>query len=340
MALPQDEFRTRVRPEPAPPSLTSIVSTPGASAFAAPPRARFDEFIRWTIGGERATLAGRLPADEREAFLNYYSGLPDPRDEAAVRRYLRGLWHSDIGWVARWIAERASERPLGLEPVRVLDAGSGFGTYSMLYACMGAEVAGADLRDDRLLVSRRRLELFEERTRRGLRVRFERIDVTEEIESKYDLVWVYNAISHIDPVEPFLKGVARQLAPQGVLVIGDINGGNPQHTRRLDALRSEVHGTFTDADGGVHRYAHEQTFSPEDLERVLHQNGFVVAHHELLTGGAGRTPEALQGLLRLGASIPWLSRKLARRQFVVASAAYSRSAVPSPALAVAARKAS
>jgi hypothetical protein len=134
-------------------------------------------------------------------------------------------------------------------------------------------------------------------------------------------VWVYNAISHIDPVELFLQGVAQQLTSQGVLVIGDINGGNPRHRQRLDALRSEVHGTLTDSDGVVHQYAHEQTFSRADLRRILRQNGFDIAHHELLTGGSGRMPEALQGCLRLPAAVPWLSDLIARRQFVVARAA-------------------
>ena len=322
MALPQDDFRrdSALRLHASAPAWPGRAQGFGDSAPS--PRAVFDEFIRWTIGDERAALAGRLDADERDAFLKYYSFLPDVRNEAAVRRYLRGMWFSDIGWVARWIAKRASRRPLGLEPVRVLDAGSGFGTYSLLYACMGAEVTAVDLREDRLRVARRRLELFEERARRSLPVRIERTDVTEDIESRYDLVWVYNAISHIDPVDPFLQGVARQLSPQGVLVIGDINGGNPRHLRRLDLLRTEVHGTFTDTDGVVHRYAHEQTFTAGAMRDVLERNEFEIVRHELLLGGSGRAPEALQGLLRLGAGIPVLSRRLARRQFVVARAVW------------------
>jgi 2-polyprenyl-3-methyl-5-hydroxy-6-metoxy-1,4-benzoquinol methylase len=278
----------------------------------------FDEFIRWTLGAERGALATVLTVEERAAFLAYYAGLPDPGDEAAVRRYLRGLWHSDIGWVARWISERASRRPAGTGAMRVLDAGSGFGTLSMLYACMGAEVTAVDLSEERVKVSRRRLELFERRTRRLLPVRFERVDVTEDIESRHDLVWVYNAISHIDPVERFLQRVVRHLTPRGALVIGDLNGGNSACTRRLDAMRAEVHGSFTDSDGVVHRYANERVFSPPELRRILRENGFEIEHHELLARGSSRIPEALQGPLRLAARVPWLSQRLARRQFVVA----------------------
>jgi len=46
------------------------------------------------------------------------------------------MWRGEAGWTARWIAARLERFP----DVRVLDAGSGFGTYSMLYAAIGAEV--------------------------------------------------------------------------------------------------------------------------------------------------------------------------------------------------------
>ena len=183
MALPQNDFRRDTALRLHSPAAAWPGRAYGFGDSAPAPRTVFEEVVRWTIGGERGALAGRLPAQEREAFLEYYAGLPDVRSEVDVRRYLRGLWHSDIGWVSRWIAEQGRRRPLGLEPVQVLDAGCGFGTYSLLYACMGAEVTAVDLREDRLHVARRRLELFEERTRRSLGLRIERIDVTEDIDA-------------------------------------------------------------------------------------------------------------------------------------------------------------
>ena len=86
----------------------------------------------------------------------------------------RGMWRSEAGWTARWIAERRAQG----RAVRVLDAGSGFGTYSMLYAAVGAEVTGVDLRPDRLSAAERRLDFYHGNTGRELAVRYDRSDLT------------------------------------------------------------------------------------------------------------------------------------------------------------------
>ena len=191
------------------------------SATAAEARKAFERFVRWTIESEYAPVQERLPKGEREAFAAYYKNLPKPGAEAAIRRYLRGFWRSEAGWTARWIVERA--RAIGKRP-RVLDAGSGFGTYSMLYAAVGGEVLGADLRPDRLDAAQKRLAFHHEQTGESLPVQYQRADLTREWEGDHDLVWVYNALSHIEPLEAFLTQTARHLTPGGVLVIGDING--------------------------------------------------------------------------------------------------------------------
>src|SRR5262249_43128063 len=112
-------------------------------------RARFERFLRWTIEVEYPAHATFLPPGEREAFGEYYQDLPAPGDGPGIARLLRGVWRGDAGWTARWIAAH--------EGVRVLDAGSGFGTFAMLYASVGGQVTAADLRPDRLAAAERRL---------------------------------------------------------------------------------------------------------------------------------------------------------------------------------------
>lgn len=274
-------------------------------------REAFEEFVRWTIEVERPEGATFLPADEREAFLGYYRNLPSPRDEPGIRRYLRGFWRSEAGWTARWLAAR--ERP------RVMDAGSGFGTYAMLYAAVGAEVTGADLRPERLDAAERRLRFYRESTGRSLRVRYARADLTREWDAPVDLVWVYNALSHIDPLEAFLRAVRDHLNPGGVLVVGDINGAHPEHQRRLARLRSEVHQEYVAPDGQRHAYAVERTFTPRQMRAVVEENGLRVVHHEMFWGGLGVLPEPVyQGVLR-PLQRPWAPfAGHARRQLVVA----------------------
>ncbi len=275
-------------------------------------RAAFEAFIRWTIAVERPEGATFLEEPQRAAFLDYYRDLPGPSDEDAIRRYLRGFWRSEAGWAARWLAAR--DHP------RVMDAGAGFGTYSMLFASVGASVTGADLRPDRLEAAKRRLEFHEKSTGRPLDVRYARTDLTRDWPEPVDLVWVYNAISHIAPLDAFLSAVRRRLEPGGVLVIGDLNGGNPIHVRRLNKLRAEIHQQYVAPDGERHDYAVERTFTLREMRDVLERGGLRVVHHEIFWGGLGVLPEPLyQGVVRplQRPGIPF--HALARRQLVVAT---------------------
>lgn len=280
----------------------------------------FDRFVRWTIEKEYAGVQAHLPEGEREAFADYYKNLPKAGDEAAIRRYLRGFWRADAGWTARWLGARA--RATGRRP-RVMDAGSGFGTYSMLYAAVGASVTGADLRPDRLAAAQKRLAYHREQTGETLDVRYDRADLTREWDGDHDLVWVYNALSHIDPLEGFLAQVCRHLLPGGVLVVGDINGAHPEHVTRLEQLRgSDVHQEYVAPDGQRHQYAVERTFPPSEIRAIFAANGLRMVHHELYWGGLGALPEPIYRGFMVPLQSQWrLGHGRARRQLVVATVA-------------------
>jgi SAM-dependent methyltransferase len=282
-------------------------------------RAAFERFVRWTIEKEYGPVQAVLPESEREAFASYYNRLPAPGDETTIRRYLRGFWRSEAGWTASWLAERA--RATGRRP-RVMDAGSGFGTYSMLYAAVGADVVGADLRPDRLAAAEKRLAFHQQQTSEALSVRYVRADLTREWDADYDLVWVYNALSHIDPLEAFLAQVRRHLLPGGVLVVGDINGAHPEHVARLQQLRGDaVHQEYVAPDGERHHYAVERTFPPAEIRQIFEANGLKMVAHEIYWGGLGRLPDPIYGLCLVPLQRQWwFGHGFARRQLVVATA--------------------
>lgn len=290
------------------------MTTDGTVSVAS--RGAFEDFLRWTIAHEWPAHERFLPEGEREAFASYYRSLPAARDEAGVRRFVRGFWRSEAGWAARWIMERS--RRLG-RAARVMDAGSGFGTYAMLYAAVGGDVTGADLRPDRLDAAQKRLEFHRSETGQSLPVRYVRADLTREWEESVDLVWVYNALSHIDPLDDFLQKVRAHLEPGGVLVVGDINGALPSHQKRLAEVRSEVHQEYVAPDGTRHAYAVERTFSPAQMREVMEANGLRVVHHELYWGGMGALPDPLYAMLRLLQTQWQLGQGHARRQLLVAT---------------------
>ena len=283
-------------------------------------RGAFERFVRWTIEQEYGPVQAVLPEGEREAFASYYNRLPTPGDEASIRRYLRGFWRSEAGWTAGWLAARSRAR--GRRP-RVMDAGSGFGTYSMLYAAVGAEVVGADLRPDRLAAAQKRLAFHTEQTGTALPVRFVRADLTREWDADYDLVWVYNALSHIDPLEAFLAQARKHLVPGGVLVVGDINGAHPEHVARLQQLRGDaVHQEYVAPDGERHTYAVERTFPPAEIRKIFESNGLRMVAHEIYWGGLGALPDPVYRLCLAPLQRQWwFGHGFARRQLVVATAA-------------------
>jgi len=276
-------------------------------------RSRFERFQRWTIQVEYPARTQFLSADVVGAFSDYYKKLPAPDDEAAIRHRLRGTWRGDSGWACRWLGER--DQPA------VLDAGSGFGTFAMLFAAVGADVTAVDLRPDRLQAAEQRLAFYRRTTGEPLAVRNLRADLTREWDRKVDLVWVYNALSHIDPLDPFLQAVRDHLKPGGVLVVGDINGAHPGHLRRLATLRQEVHQEYVAPDGARHAYAVERTFSPHEMREVMTRNGLRVVHHELYWRGMAALPDPLYASLLRPLQLQWnLGHRIARRQVIVAAA--------------------
>ncbi|HET7224822.1 MAG TPA: class I SAM-dependent methyltransferase [Candidatus Eisenbacteria bacterium] len=272
--------------------------------------------MRWTIEQERPAVATFLPADECAGFVDYYRGLPAADDARAIAGYARGLWRGEAGWAARWIA--AARARTGRAP-RVLDAGCGYGTFSLLFAAVGAEVTGADLRPDRLAVADCRREFHAASTGTTLSVVFERRDLARDWQERFDVVWVHNALSHIDPLEPFLDRVGRQLTPGGVLVVGDINGANPAQRRRLARLRSEVHQEYVAPDGRRHAYAVERPFTPDELDAEARAHGLTSVHHELYWTGLARAPELVYvALIAPLQGWRWFGRRWGRRQLFVA----------------------
>lgn len=276
----------------------------------------FEGFVRWSIERELPNAPAFLAGEELAGFQAYYRTLPRPADSEEIRAYVRGLWRGEVGFTARWIAAAVARLE---RPPRVLDAGCGHGTFSLLFAAMGADVVGADLRPDRLAVAERRSARYAADTGRALAVRFERRDLASDWQASFDLVWVHNALSHIDPLEPFLDRVATHLAPGGVFVVGDINGANPQHRRRLNALRGEVHQEYVAPDGHRYAYAVERPFAPRELRQLAEARGLIVVRHELYWFGLASAPDWLHaGVLAPLQSHAGLGAHWARRQLFVA----------------------
>jgi SAM-dependent methyltransferase len=174
---------------------------------------------------------------------------------------------------------------------RVLDAGCGHGSESLLFALAGADVTGVDLVEERVRLARARAAWWSEKVGRDLRVSFANRNIFQLLdEQTFDCVWLQEAIQHIHPAEKFLKTAFNALRPGGVVVVSDSNKWNPLtivemipfYWRNGGQLTWFVHTKYKDPDTGQPvEMASERLFSRRGLSRMLADAGFEVTHVEV-----------------------------------------------------------
>jgi 2-polyprenyl-3-methyl-5-hydroxy-6-metoxy-1,4-benzoquinol methylase len=220
--------------------------------------------------------------------LNYQSahGL----DIQALRRYYQNLFLTDgtpsplgvYGYASRLAPALQS---LGeAEPtVRLLDAGCGYGTESLLFALLGAKVTGVELVSERTELARLRRDFYQKRVSASLSAQFINADIIRYLKraGPFDVIWIMEAISHIHPLEAFLPLAYQRLSPGGLLITSDPNALNPITLYRAYRIRGAPRYTLRikarDPDSGAPVYeAVERIFSVLDYTRMLSKTGFEV----------------------------------------------------------------
>jgi 2-polyprenyl-3-methyl-5-hydroxy-6-metoxy-1,4-benzoquinol methylase len=203
----------------------------------------------------------------------YYRALvADPR-RRAFHRY---------NWVRRTapLVQLLEGLPRREAPWRLLDAGCGVGTESIFCSVLrdDVDVTGVDISSRRLAVARARLAAYERRIRRPLRARFLARDVFDVLRSdEFDIIWIMEAISHIDPAEQFLVAAHQSLAQAGHLVISDSHALNPAMAWRVVRLRGQgvpEHAHRTTASGQRVPYAQERLLCVGQLAKMLKRSGY------------------------------------------------------------------
>lgn len=121
-------------------------------------------------------------------------------------------------YVQREVRALIEAMPAG-RPVRVLDAGTGFGQYAyfLLDAFPRTEVVAVDVKADYLATARR----FFDRTPHAERITFRQLDLTEPMDEAdaFDLVLSVDVMEHIEDDRAVFENVRRVLRPGGYLVV-------------------------------------------------------------------------------------------------------------------------
>lgn len=229
------------------------------------------KFYDVLIAEVTANKAG-LTDEEYKTLNRYYRGLAS---NERLRPFYRYNWQRRI----RPMTQRLSGLPRTAIPWRVLDAGCGVGTESILWAVLrdDVDVVGVDISPERLQTAVSRLAYHERLWKRPLSVQFFNRNIFDVLgERPFDLIWTMEAISHIDPAESFLSAAFDNLTPGGSLIISDSHLLNPAMMWRLIKMRRHVplRSQKTLAGGEQISYAHERLFAVPGLNRLLRRAGF------------------------------------------------------------------
>jgi 2-polyprenyl-3-methyl-5-hydroxy-6-metoxy-1,4-benzoquinol methylase len=220
-----------------------------------------------------------LSPEQQERFRKYYGKLVA---HPGRRRFYRYNWRRRIEQVARLLRALAQDG----EEVRILDAGCGYGTESILWGGLARNVRVLAVDCDPRLIraARERLRYYAETLGRPLSVEFVNDDAVNVLSGGgFDMVWAMEAVSHIHPAERFLAAAAAALAPGGYLAVSDSNLLNP--IMALQVWRLRWRGVLTDerrTEAGLRvRMVCERLFSRLGMLARLRGLGLAIRHCEV-----------------------------------------------------------
>ena len=157
---------------------------------------------------------------------------------------------------------------------KILDAGCGLGTESILFCFHGANVVGVDIRDDRIKTAKLRVKYFEKKLDIHIDVKFNFENILNHY-GQYDIIWLNEAISHINPLDKLIYLCYENLNNDGKLIIADANKLNPIIYYRSKLEQYRYGGkikTFPIKDPNTNKeisYAVERIFSIPMIKLLL-----------------------------------------------------------------------
>jgi len=216
-----------------------------------------------------------LTAEEGTKLASYYGNLPNKSE--VLRNYFNHRHAQRVQHLIRVASNGA----------RVLDAGCGFGSESILCGILGARVLGVDLIEPWLNTAKKRLKFYEKVLSKSISTEFSAQSVFD-VQDYFDVIWSLESISHIDPAEKFISFAHDHLNEGGRLIISDPNRLNPliywnarRDARRAGGLHSQMKNPQTGKDVP---FAYERIFSVFTIKKLLSENGFAIEslHHSAL----------------------------------------------------------
>ncbi len=160
----------------------------------------------------------------------------------------------DLFFLRAWYVQREIRRlfaevPAG-RPIRVLDAGTGFGQYAwfMAHEFPETQILAVDVKEDYLANARR----FLDKTAEGARVRTAYDDLTAlEAEGPFDFILSVDVMEHIEDDRAVFRNFARVLAPGGHVLVNtpsDLGGSGVEAEGETSFIEEHVRDGYNRAE--------------------------------------------------------------------------------------------
>jgi 2-polyprenyl-6-hydroxyphenyl methylase/3-demethylubiquinone-9 3-methyltransferase len=156
-----------------------------------------------------------------------------------------------------WQSDECARTPL--KGKTALDIGCGAGLLTEPLARLGAAVTGIDASPDVIAVARKHA------TAMGLEIDY-RVGDVQALDGQFDLITCMEVVEHVAEPEPFVRALAKRLAPDGLLVMS---------TPNATALSRLMMITIGEGLGQIARGTHDfdKFLPPERLKALLSEAG-------------------------------------------------------------------
>jgi 2-polyprenyl-3-methyl-5-hydroxy-6-metoxy-1,4-benzoquinol methylase len=242
-------------------------------------------------------------------FLGFWlsNAVLDEADQRTFDYYYRS-YKKHFGPYLQHYYERQTRELMTLvrsiRQAKLLEVGCGCGTEAVWAALHGASVTGIDICAELLAVAQHRLAWLDNQIGRSLQCRFLRGSIFDLDDGPFDVVYIEQALHHIEPREVLIEKLSTLIAPCGHLIISEANGWNPFLQVRLFHMRGIR--TIITHDG--HMWGHERITVPWALIRQFRRHGLIpvaLNYYRALPNVA-----AADKLLSLDRALPQILRPL------------------------------